>query len=82
MKTTEDKTALDTPAPAMGDELVEALPDIEPRTVGSIGNYYGGLMIMAKDGQPFWCIENWDGYGWEPCPHDVFAVLAKLDAEP
>lgn len=62
-------------APTPAPDAVKALPDLEPTQVGDIFNPYGGLMIMAKDGKPFWCIGMWGEYDWKPCPPDVFAAI-------
>lgn len=35
------------------------------KQVGNIGNYYGGLHVLERDGKFYWVIENWDG---EPNP--------------
>lgn len=48
--------------------------DQEPLCVGP-RNYYGSLEIRCKDGVPEWCVENYDGYHWEPCPRPVYDAL-------
>jgi len=29
--------------------------------IGTISNYYGGLLVKEEDGEYFWSIENWTG---------------------
>ena len=48
--------------------------DQEPITAGP-GNYYGSLEVRCKDGTPEWCVENYSGHHWEPCPPIVYAAL-------
>jgi len=55
-----------------------AVPDMPETDVGDVGNYYGGLAIMAKDGVTYWSIGNHDGHHWLPCPLPVFAALASM----
>lgn len=31
------------------------------KSIGEIGNYYGGLSVKEEDGLFFWSIDNWDG---------------------
>ncbi|WP_353189125.1 hypothetical protein [Pseudomonas sp.] len=62
-----------------GAPLVAAPPaavpaDQEPLRVGP-GNYYGSLEIRCKDGVTEWCVENYSGHHWEPCPMPVYAAL-------
>lgn len=33
---------------------------MEIKTIGEIGNYYGGLNVTEHDGKFYWCIENYD----------------------
>lgn len=30
------------------------------KSIGGIGNYYGGLFIMENEGKYYWLIENYD----------------------
>ena len=47
-------------------------------SVGSIGNYYGGLEIKTEDGSYFWGIENWNGCAWQEIPEDLYEALLKF----
>lgn len=58
----------------MNTKVEEALADHEPRDVGP-GNYYGSLSVMVREGNPYWAVENWDGYCWEICPRPVYYAL-------
>lgn len=52
-----------------------------PKTVGEIGNYYGGLAVR-KNGNKFeWGIENWDGTNWEEIPEYLYQALIKFEDE-
>jgi hypothetical protein len=56
--------------------------DLEPTEVGTVGNYYGGLWIMQKDGKAYWAIENHNGFYWDPCPRPVFDALLQEAQKP
>lgn len=50
--------------------------------VGKIGNYYGGLCIMEKDGKYYWLIENYntdfdDMDEWEEISKKLWNELIK-----
>ena len=47
-------------------------------SIGTIGNYYGGLWIDEQDGKFFWSVENYDGCGWEEIPRSLYDELMKL----
>jgi len=66
------------PTPVAAAMAVPEVMDMPATDVGDVGNYYGGLAIMAKDGVAYWSIENWDGHHWMPCPLPVFAALAAM----
>lgn len=51
------------------------------RSVGTIGNYYGGLEIKEEDGKFFWSIENWNGHGWDEIPESLYLALMKYEDE-
>lgn len=51
----------------------------EIRNVGKIGNCYGGLNILEKDGSFFWSIENYNGDDWEEITKELFEQLEKHD---
>jgi len=57
------------------------MSEIELRTIGEIGNYYGGLSIKKEDGRCYWSIENHDGHNWEPCPEYLFDALSRHQDE-
>lgn len=49
----------------------------EPISIGSIGNYYGGLTIKKMKGSYYWSIENWDGEDWEKISTELYFELIK-----
>lgn len=51
----------------------------EPITIGTIGNYYGGLAVKSEGDKFFWSIENFDGYDWVEIPENLYRTL--LDYE-
>jgi len=51
----------------------------EPHRIGNIGNYYGGLFVMAESGQCYWGIENYDGTDWEEIPESLFCALTAFE---
>jgi hypothetical protein len=46
-----------------------------PRSIGGIGNYYGGLSVKTEGGKHFWSIENYDGDSWDKIPTGLFDAL-------
>lgn len=53
--------------------------EIEHRTIGSIGNYYGDLSVKSKNGKFFWSIENYNGDHWEEISKELYTELLKHD---
>ena len=49
----------------------------QPRKIGEIGNYYGGLAVMQEGDKFFWSIENYDGEEWREIPKYLFDALNK-----
>ena len=46
--------------------------------VGSIGNYYGCLLIKkSSDGRYLWGIENYNGTDWEEIPRSLFETVVS-----
>ena len=48
-------------------------------SIGSIGNYYGGLFVKEEDGKYYWGISNYDGTGWEEIPKKLYKALLKFE---
>ncbi len=40
-----------------------------------VGNYYGNLRIRKVGDAWEWCVENYDGCDWMPCPAAIGEVL-------
>ena len=53
----------------------------EERSIGRIGNYYGGLNIKKENGLFYWSIENYDGNHWEEIPESLYLELIKFDPQ-
>lgn len=49
------------------------------RTIGEIGNYYGGLHVKEEGGKFYWGVENWDGTWWEEIPESLYRELIKFE---
>lgn len=49
------------------------------RSIGDIGNYYGGLSVKSEDGKYFWSIESYDGENWEEIPKRLYDQLVEFD---
>ena len=50
-----------------------------PRSIGEIGNYYGGLSVKTDNGKHYWSIENFDGFEWDEIPASLFEELIKFE---
>ena len=49
------------------------------RSIGEIGNYYGGLVVKEQDGRYWWSIENYDGNSWDEIPKRLFDALVEFE---
>ena len=47
--------------------------------IGDIGNDYGSLEIMFKDGKYYWGIEDWSGTSWEEIPEELYNTLVEFE---
>jgi len=50
------------------------------KTIGSIGNYYGGLLVMEHQEKYYWCIEDWNSdidnlSEWEEISQELYNSL-------
>ena len=52
-------------------------PDI--KSIGDIGNYYGGLWVKSEDGKCYWSIENYDGHKWQEISETLYRSLLKYE---
>ncbi len=53
-------------------------------SVGSIGNYYGGLYVKTEKNKYYWIIENYDTEfnnidEWEEINENLYLQLIKLE---
>lgn len=53
----------------------------EPRRIGDIANYYGGLSVKIENGKCFWSIENYDGDNWSEIPRQLFDALNQYQED-
>lgn len=51
------------------------------KSIGCIGNYYGGLNVRHEDGKYEWSIENYDGESWEEIPKYLYEALIRFENE-
>jgi hypothetical protein len=51
----------------------------EPITIGTIGNYYGGLQVLAEGEHFYWGIENFNGIKWEEIPRNLYSALLAFE---
>lgn len=49
------------------------------RSIGNIGNYYGGLSVKRDEKGYWWSIEDYSGYDWEEIPEWLYLALVAFD---
>lgn len=49
--------------------------------IGTIGNYYGNLLVKKQGEKYFWGIEDYDGIIWEEIPKEVYNTLITFEAQ-
>lgn len=54
------------------------------KQIGKVGNYYGGLFIMKKDGKYYWVVENYDTdfdnlEHWDECDKKLYDALVSYE---
>lgn len=49
------------------------------KSIGDIGNYYGGLNVRQEGDKYFWGIENWDGTYWDEIPKQLYDTLVSYE---
>lgn len=50
-------------------------------SIGTIGNYYGGLSVKKEGEKFFWGIENYDGIEWEEIPKKMYDILISFEKQ-
>ena len=48
-------------------------------SIGTIGNYYGGLSVKKEGEKYFWGIENYNGTEWEEIPKKMYDRLISFE---
>jgi hypothetical protein len=51
------------------------------KSIGTIGNYYGGLSVKKEGEKYFWGIENYDGTEWEEIPKTMYDGLISFEKQ-
>lgn len=54
---------------------IEDQPDL---IIREIGNFYGNLCLLQKDGVEYWSIKNYSGFHWVKCDPRIAAVLREV----
>jgi hypothetical protein len=65
-------------------EYVKTEIKMEYKSIGTVGNYYGGLFTMEKDGKYYWVIENYstkfdDLTHWDECDKELYEALIAYE---
>ncbi len=50
-------------------------------SIGTIENYYGGLVVKKEDDKYFWGIENYNPTKWEEIPYNLYETLLFFEIE-
>lgn len=58
-------------------QLLKSITKEIELNIGSIRNYYGGLVIKEEDGKYYWGIEDWDGVHYEEIPKYLYDALVQ-----
>ena len=51
-------------------------------TIGTIKNFYGGLLVMKEEGKFYWGIGDWNKTEWEEITEDLYNSLISFDEKP
>ena len=54
------------------------------KSIGTIGNYYGGLHVREKEGKYYWVIQDWSTElenldDWEECDKELYDALIAYE---
>lgn len=47
--------------------------------IGSIGNFYGGLVVKVVDNKFYWGIEEYNDVDWQEIPKSLYDELIKFE---
>ena len=53
----------------------------EAQGIGSIHNYYGGIIVKEDEGKIFWAIEDWEDPYWEEIPESLYKELLAFEIQ-
>lgn len=51
------------------------------KQIGTIGNYYGGLVVKEENGKFYWSVKDYDGEDWDEVPQYLYEALCKFEDE-
>ena len=51
-------------------------------TIGTIKNFYGGLLVMKEEGKFYWGIGDWNKTEWEEITEELYNSLISFDEKP
>lgn len=52
---------------------------IEERSIGTIGNYFGKLIVKEEYGKYWWGIEGCTDVNWQEIPKSLYDALIRFD---
>lgn len=53
--------------------------DDDAQEIGTIGNYYGGLVVKKENGKFYWGIEDYEDTRWEEIPESLYQSLIEFE---
>ena len=51
-------------------------------TIGTIKNFYGGLLVMKEEGKFYWGIGDWNKTEWEEITEELYNSLMSFEEKP
>ena len=51
-------------------------------TIGTIKNFYGGLLVMKEEDKFYWGIGDWNKTEWEEITEELYNSLISFDEKP
>lgn len=53
--------------------------DDNVQEIGTIGNYYGGVIVKKENGKFYWGVDNYDSTYWEEIPESLYKSLIEFE---